>query len=64
MVAGMKTLLEVRVPVMAKVLFAFLSLVAVGTLPILVGLVGSVATFSSLDDGVTKGWYDLVSSRQ
>ena len=60
----MKTLLEVKVPVVVGVLFAFLAVMVIGTPSILVGWIDSLVTFLNPDDGVVKGWYDWVSSRQ
>jgi len=51
----MKTLLEVRVPVVAKVLFAFLVVMVIGTPSIPVGWVDFLVTFSSPDDKVMRG---------
>ena len=53
----MKTLLGVRVQVVGRVLFAFLALMVIGTLPILVGWVDFLVTFSNPDDKVIRGWY-------
>jgi len=51
----MKTLLGVRVPVVAKILFAFLFVMVVGTLSIPVGWVDCLVTFLSPDDEVIRG---------
>jgi len=63
-VIEMKTLLEVRVPVVVRVLFAFLAVMVIGTLSIPVGWVDSLVTSSNPDDGVIRGWYDWVSLKQ
>ena len=55
MVIGMRMLLEVRVPVVAKVLFAFLVVMVIGTPSILVEWVDFLVTFSSPDDKVMSG---------
>ena len=54
-VIEMKTLLEVRVLVVVKVLFAFLVVMVIGTPSIPVGWVDFLVTFSSPDDGVIRG---------
>ena len=54
-VVEMKTLLGVRVPVVARVLSAFLASMVIGTLSIPVGWVDCLVTFSSPDDKVMRG---------
>ena len=54
-VAEMKTLLGVRVPAVAKVLFAFLIVMVIGTPSIPVGWVDCLVTSSNPDDGVVRG---------
>jgi len=54
-VIEIKTLSEVRVPVVVRVLFAFLAVMVIGTLSIPAGWVDCLVAFSSPDDEVTRG---------
>jgi len=54
-VVVMKTLLGVRVPVVVKVLFAFLVVMVIGTLSIPVGWVDYLIMFLSPNDKVIRG---------
>jgi len=63
-VIEMKMLSGVRVPVTAKVPFAFLARVVIGILSIPVGWVDFSVAFSNPDDGVIRGWYGWVSLKR
>jgi len=54
-ITEMKTLLEVKVPVVARVLFVFLIVMVIGTPSIPVGWVDCLITSSNPDDEVIRG---------